>query len=42
MGIVLDIFDKLIHDSGNNCGCLTLKEMQIELTSLIFVPFTRT
>ena len=33
--IVLDVLDKLIHDSRKVCGCLTLNEMQIELASLI-------
>ena len=33
--IVLDILDKLIHASQNVCGCLSLKEMHMELTSLI-------
>ena len=33
--IVLDILHKLIHDSRNVCGCLTLDEMYIELASLI-------
>ena len=33
--IVLDILDKLIHDSQNICGCLTLNEMHINLISLI-------
>ena len=32
---VLDILDKLIHDSQNVCGCLTLNEMHIKLESLI-------
>ena len=32
--IVLDI-DKLIHGSRNICGCLTLNEIHIKLTSLI-------
>ena len=27
-------YTKLIHDSRNDCGCLTLNEMHIELTSL--------
>ena len=35
LDIVLDILDKLIHDSRNVCGCLTLNEMHIELVSLI-------
>ena len=33
--IVLDILDKLFHDSLNLCGCLTLNEMHIDLASLI-------
>ena len=33
--IVLDIMDKLIDDSQNVCGCLTLNDMHIKLTSLI-------
>ena len=33
--IVLNILDKLIHDSRNICRCLTLNEMCIKLTSLI-------
>ena len=32
---VLDILDKLIHDSQNVCGYLTLNKMHIKLTSLI-------
>ena len=35
LDIVLGILDKLIHDSQNICGCLTLNEMHIKLTSLI-------
>ena len=33
--IVLDILEKVIHDSQNVCVCLTLNEMHIEWTSLI-------
>ena len=33
--IVLNILEKLIHDSRNVCGCLTLNEIHIELASLI-------
>ena len=33
--IVLNILEKLIHDSRNVCGCLTLNEIHIELPSLI-------
>ena len=33
--IVLDILDKLIHNSQNICGCLTLNAMLIKLTFLI-------
>ena len=33
--IVLDILDKLIQDFQNICGCLTMNEMHIKLTSLI-------
>ena len=33
--IVLNILDKLIHDSQNICGCLTLNAMYIKLTYLI-------
>ena len=33
--IVLDKFGKLIHDSRNISGCLTLNEMHIKLTALI-------
>ena len=33
--IVLDILDKLIHDSRNVFGCLILNEMHIKLTYLI-------
>ena len=32
--IVLGILYKLLHDSQNVCGCLTLYEIHIELTSL--------
>ena len=35
LAIVLVIFDKLIHDSPNICGCLTLNEMHIKLASFI-------
>ena len=35
MEIVLDKLHKLIRDSENVCGCLTLDEMYIELASLI-------
>ena len=33
--IVLSILEKLIYDSQNVCGCLTLNEMHIKLASLI-------
>ena len=33
--IALDILNKLIHDSQNICGCLTLNAMHIKLASLI-------
>ena len=33
--MVPDIMNKLIHDSPNPCGCLTLNEMHIKLASLI-------
>ena len=33
--IVLHILDKIIHDSQNVCGHLTMNEMHIKLTSLI-------
>ena len=33
--IVLDTLDKLMHDSQNICGCLTLNAMHIKLASLI-------
>ena len=33
--IVLNILEKLIHDSRNVCGYLTLNEIHIELASLI-------
>ena len=33
--MVSDIMNKLIHDSPNVCGCLTLNEMHIKLASLI-------
>ena len=33
--IVLDIFDKFIHDSQNVCRYFTLNEMHIKLASLI-------
>ena len=33
--IVLDILEKVIHDSQNVCVCLKLNEMHIELASLI-------
>ena len=33
--IVLNILDKLIYDSRNACGCLTLNEMHIKLASWI-------
>ena len=35
MEIVLDILGKLIHDPQNICGCLTLNEIHIKLTSWI-------
>ena len=35
LAIVLVIFDELICNSPNVCGCLTLNEMQIKLASLI-------
>ena len=39
LAIVLVIFDKLIHNSSNVCGCLKLNEMHIRLASLI-IPST--
>ena len=36
--IVLGILDKLINDSRNVCGCLTLNEIHIELAYLIIGP----
>ena len=33
--MVLDILDKLIYNSQNICGCLTLNEIRIKLTSWI-------
>ena len=35
MEINLDILNKLIYDSRNDCGYLTPNEMHIKLTSLI-------
>ena len=35
MKIVSGILDKLVNDSQNICGCLTLNEMHIKSTSLV-------
>ena len=35
LGIILVTLNKLIYDSQNICGCLTLNEMLIKLASLI-------
>ena len=35
MEIDLDILEKFIQDSRNDCGCFTPNEMHIKLTSLI-------
>ena len=40
--IVLEILDELIHNLRNVGGCLTLNEMHLKLTSLIFVRLKAT